>query len=71
MKHFLASQHYDKDSFFKNDNLYLSEHILSTQVIDGKLGLADVCIDLGACTLCIPVTDFHSPLEYAIVNGTH
>ena len=71
VKHFIASKHYDRETVLKDDILYHSGRILSTQAIDGKLGLADVCTDLAACTFCVPVTDSHSPIAYAIVNETH
>ena len=71
VKHFLASKHYERNTVLKDDILYHSGRILSTQAIDGKLGLADVCKDLAACIFCVPVTDSHSPLAYAIVSETH
>ena len=55
----------------KNGILYFTGRILRTQKIDENLGFSDVMLDLSESTFCVPMTDFHSPLAYAIVAETH
>ena len=71
IKHFLEPKKYESKTVLKDSILFYTGRILSTQEIDGRLGLADVCIDLSASSFCVPVTDVHSPVAYAIVNETH
>ena len=71
IKHFLKPKSYEQRTVLKEDILYHTGRILTTREIDGNLGLADVCVDLSASTFCVPVTDSHSPVAYAIVNETH
>ena len=41
------------------------------QGIDNQSHMADACLDLSAATFCVPVTDAHSPVAYAVVSETH
>ena len=71
VKQYLKPNMYKEKSVLKNDILYYTGRILTTQEVDGDFGLGDACIDLSACTFCVPITDAHSPIAYAIVNETH
>ena len=68
---FVDPSKYQKRSLMKNGILYFTGRILRTQKIDGNLGFSDVMLDLSEATFCVPMTDFHSPLAYAIVAETH
>ena len=68
---FVDPSKYQRKSQMKNGILYFTGRILRTQKIDGNLGFSDVMLDLSEATFCVPMTDFHSPLAYAIVAETH
>ena len=42
-----------------------------TQKIDGDFSYADAMLDLSESTFCVPITDSHSPVAYAIMTDTH
>ena len=71
IQRFVKRNLYKDKSVLKDDILYYTGRILSAQEIDGPPSLGDVCFDLSACTFCVPMTDSHSPIAYAIVNETH
>ena len=71
VKKFLDKKSYSKYSTEKNNILYHTGRILSTQKIDNKLSLADVCFDLDLTTFCVPLVDKRSPLAFAIINEIH
>ena len=62
---------YKNISTLKDGILYHTGRILLVQEIDGRSHLADACLDLSASTFCVPITDAHSPVAYAIVSETH
>ena len=68
---FVDPSRYQKKSVMRNGILYYTGRILRTQKIDGNLALSDVMLDLSSATFCVPMTDFHSPLAYAVVAETH
>ena len=71
IKRFVDSRKYDKISVMKDGIMYYTGRILPVQEITGNLGLADVCFDLAAASFCVPITDAHSPIAYAIAVETH
>ena len=71
IKHFLNKNSYKNISKEKNSILYYTGRILSSQKINNKLNLADVCLDLSMTTFCVPLIEKYSPLAYAIVNEIH
>ena len=71
LKHFVDPRKYKDDSVMQDGILYHTSRILSDQVVDDKIGLSDVCLDLKASTFCVPIIDAKSPVAYAIVSETH
>ena len=71
LKHFVDPRKYKDDTVMQDGILYHTSRILSDQIVDDKIGLSDVCIDLKASTFCVPVIDAKSPVAYAIVSETH
>ena len=69
--HFLEPSKYRKFSKLVDGILYFTGRILLVQEIDGQAHLADACLDLAASTFCVPITDVHSPVAYAVVAETH
>ena len=68
---FVDPSRYQNKSLMKNGILYFTGRILRTQQIDGNHGLSDVTLDLSSATFRVLMTDFHSPLAYAVVAETH
>ena len=68
---FVTPSRYESRSVLKNGILYFTGRILRTQKIDGNFSLGDAMLDLSAATFCVPMTDSHSPIAYAIVAETH
>ena len=68
---FVDPKKYTNISVLKDGILYFTSRILVTQKIDGRLNFADAVLDLSEATFCVPLTDAHSPLAYAIVLETH
>ena len=71
IQEFVNPKQYKKISTWKNNILYHTGRILMTQKIDGRFGFNDVMLDLSESTFCVPMTDCHSPIAYAIVSETH
>ena len=71
IKRYVKKNLYKDKSILKDNILYYTGRILSAQEVDGPPNLGDACLDLSACTFCVPMTDSHSPIAYAIVNETH
>ena len=69
--HFLEPSKYERNSVLKDGILYHTGRILPVQEIDGKFSFGDACMDLSAWSFCVPITDAHSPIAYAIVSETH
>ena len=65
MKYFVNPNKFDKISVLKEGILYHTGRILPVQEISGRLYLADACLDLDAGSLCVHITDAHSPIAYA------
>ncbi len=71
LEKFVSSGKYEKISALKDDILYYTSRILLTQKITGKFSITDAALDLSEATFCVPLTDSHSPIAYAIVLDTH
>ena len=71
LEKFVSPGKYQKISSLKNDILYYTSRILLTQKITGKFCMTDAVLDLSEATFCVPLTDSHSPIAYAIVLDTH
>ena len=71
IQEFVNPHLYKKISTRKNEILYYTGRILMTQKIDGQFGFNDAMLDLSESTFCVPMTDCHSPIAYAIVSETH
>ena len=54
-----------------NGILYYTGRILPSQIINNKLNLSDVCIDLSMGSFCVPIIDKFSPLAFAVINEVH
>ena len=71
VKKFVNTRSYDNISTDIDGVLYYTGRILpSMEKGDGK-HLSDVMYDLSRTTFCVPITDKHSPIAYAIVNEFH
>ena len=68
---FVEPRKYRNITTRKDGILYHTGRILTVQDIDNQSHLADACLDLSAATFCVPVTDVHSPVAYAVVSETH
>ena len=68
---FVDPNRYKNISVWKNRIMYFTGRILRTQKIDGDFGYADAMLDLSESTFCVPITDSHSPVAYAIMSDTH
>ena len=68
---FVDPSRYNNKSVLKDGILYFSGRILRTQKIDGQFSLSDAMLDLSEASFCVPMTDAHSPIAYAIVTETH
>ena len=71
VERFADPSKYKNHSVMKDGILYHTGRILSTQTVDDKMGLGDVCLDLAASTFCVPIIDALSPIAYALVSETH
>ena len=71
IKQFVDPSKFEKKSVLKDGILYHTGRILSTQEINGQIGLGDVALDLQDSTFVVPMTDENSPIAYAIVSETH
>ena len=71
VQQFVDPNRYKKISVSKNGILYYTGRILMTQKIDGDFNFSDAMLDLSESTFCVPLTDVHSPIAYAIVSETH
>ena len=71
MKQFVDARKYEKKSVMKDDILYHSGRVLAVQEVDGRINLADVCLDLSSSTFCVPIIDALSPVAYSVVTETH
>ena len=68
---FVDKSKYKNKSVWKNNILYYTGRIMPSQKIDGRFSLSDASLDLSEATFCVPITDAHSPVAYAIVSETH
>ena len=68
---FVDPKKYKNISSLNDGILYHTGRILLVQEIDNRSHIADACLDLSASTFCVPITDVHSPVAYAIVAETH
>ena len=68
---FVDPKKYTNISVLKDGILYFTSRILVTQKIDGRPNFTDAVLDLSEATFCVPITDAHSPIAYAIVLQTH
>ena len=68
---FLDHKKYKNISTLNDGILYHTGRILMVQEIDNRSHIADACLDLSAATFCVPITDAHSPVAYAVVAETH
>ena len=68
---FVDPKRYTDISVLKDGILYFSSRILITQKVDGRFSFTDAALDLSEATFCVPLTDNHSPLAYALVLETH
>ena len=71
VQQFIDPIKYKDKSCWKNKILYFTGRILPTQKIDGRFSLSDAILDLSEATFCVPITDAHSPIAYAIVSEKH
>ena len=71
IKKFVDPGKYKNNSKMVDGVLYHTGRILSSEKLDGKLSLSDVCLDLTTSTFCVPIVDSLSPVAYAIVSETH
>ena len=71
IREFLDKRRYEKISVVKDDVLYYSGRILSSQEISGHFGLPDAALDLIPATFCVPITDCDSPIAIAIADEIH
>ena len=71
VKQYVDPRRYENNSVMKNDILYYTGRILSSQKIDGKFSFGDACLDLSPSSFIVPIIDSHSPIAYAIVSETH
>ena len=71
VKEFVDPSRYKNNLVLKCDILYYTGRILASQEIHGKCSLGDVCLDFAANSFCVPITDAHSPIAYAIVLEAH
>ena len=71
VQEFVDSSRYKTISAWKNGIMYFTGRILMTQKIDGDFSYADAMLDLSESTFCVPITDSHSPVAYAIMSDTH
>ena len=71
VKKFVNTRSYDNISTDIDGVLYCTGRIPpSMEQGDGKQ-LSDVMYDLSGTTFCVPITDRHYPIAYAIVNEVH
>ena len=68
---FVDKSKYKNKSIWKNNILYYTGRIMPSQKIDVRFSLCDASLDLSEATFCVPITDVHSPVAYAIVSETH
>ena len=71
VKQFLNEKLYKNIANEKNEILYYTDRILPSQVINNKIKLSDVCLDLTIGSFCVPIIDKFSPLAFAIINEIH
>ena len=55
LEKFVNPKPYKNKSVTKDEILYFSGRILSTQEIDGRFNLGDAALDLSASTFCVPI----------------
>ena len=68
---FVDAKKYKNISTLNDGILYHTGRILLVQEVDGRSHISDACLDLSAGTFCVPITDVHSPVAYAVVAETH
>ena len=71
VKHFNASEKYEKISSEENGILYYTGRILPCQEINVTTSMSDVMRDLSSTMFCVPLVDKYSPIAYSIVNEIH
>ena len=71
VKQFVNKMNYSKISTEKDDVLFYTGRILSSQNINGIPSLGEVSLDLTATTFCVPISDYQSPVARAIVDEIH
>ena len=71
VRKFVNTRSYDNSSTDIDGVLYYTVHILPSMGKDDELQLSDVMYDVSRTTFCVPITDKHSPIVYAIVNEVH
>ena len=71
VKHFVDPSKYKNNLVWKDGILYYTGRIHSMQEIEGQVALGDASLDLSGSTFCVPITDAHSPIAYAIVSEVH
>ena len=68
---FVDKTRYEKTSLVKDQILYYSGRILSTQEFGGNSSLGEAALDLTMSTFCVPLSDGNSPIARAVVNEIH
>ena len=68
---FVDKNEHDNISEIKNNIMYYSGRILSTQEFGGDPSLCKAALDLTESTFCVPMTDSNSPIARAVVSETH
>ena len=71
VKHFLDEKDYTKISTDIDGILHYDSRVLTSQNLNGEPQLCDVMLDLSETPFCVPITDKHSPIAYAIVSDIH
>ena len=71
VKRFVNVRSYDSISTEMDGILYYTGRILPSMEYGNGPQLSDIMYDLSKTTFCVPITDQHSPIAYAIVNEVH
>ena len=71
VKEFVNKRSYEHISTVIGGMLYYTGRILPSMEQGDGQQLSDVMYDLSQSTFCVPITDKHSPIAYAIVNEVH
>ena len=71
VKHFNKERFYSKFSKEKDDILFYTGRILSSNEVSAVGRMTVAMKDLSPISFCVPVLDKHSPLSYSIINHIH